>query len=121
MMPPLPLTKLVIPDLVSHCSFKPRLNPACIDASPTSEKWLTEGGKLSDKKQRAFHGLRAGLLTSMCYPDAALPELQVCTDFMNCACLLSIQQRAMTMLTGHLFRSRPLPSVRLFLSSVSTY
>jgi hypothetical protein len=113
MIPSSPPTQIVIPDLVSHCPFKLRLNPACIDASLTSEKWLAEGCKLSEKKQRAFRGIGLGVLTSMCYPDAALPELQVCTDWMNCTCLSFIHQRTMTMLTRRFFGSRRVPSVRL--------
>jgi hypothetical protein len=40
------------------------------------------------KKRRSFHGLKAGLLTSMCYPDAGYPQLRVCCDFMNCQCMV---------------------------------
>jgi hypothetical protein len=97
MLPPSAPTKVVIPDLVSHCEFTPRLNRACLYAAPASENWLAEGGKLSEKKKSDFRGLRAGLLTSMCYPDASLPELQVCCDFMNCA--YSLRARPNSMLT----------------------
>jgi hypothetical protein len=76
-------TKIVIPDLVSHCEFTYRVNPHCAQAAPASEEWLHEGGSLSARKREAFHGLKAGLLTSMCYPDAGYDELRVCCDFMN--------------------------------------
>jgi hypothetical protein len=74
--------KVVLPDLVSHCDFKLRLNSHVHEAAPSSEKWMVEGAKLSAKKIADFRGLKAGLLTSMCYPDADLDELRVCCDFM---------------------------------------
>lgn len=74
--------KIVIPDLVSHCDFKLRLNASVHEAAAQSERWILEGAKLSKKKMAEFHGLKAGLLTCMCYPDADLEQLRVCCDFM---------------------------------------
>jgi hypothetical protein len=80
---PAPSTsKILVPDLVSHCEFKLRLNPNVHEAATASEKWMIEGGKVSAQKAADFKGLKAGLLTSMCYPDAPLDELRVCCDFM---------------------------------------
>jgi hypothetical protein len=74
--------KVVLPDLVSHCEFKLRLNPNVHTATTTSERWILDGAKLSQKKMCDFHGLKAGLLTCLCYPDANLEQLRVCCDFM---------------------------------------
>ncbi|KII87637.1 hypothetical protein PLICRDRAFT_112279 [Plicaturopsis crispa FD-325 SS-3] len=76
-------TKIIIPDLVSHCTFKIKVNPHNEEASVTSKEWLFRGDNLSEKKRKAFHGLKAGFLTSMCYPDADYNQLRVCCDFMN--------------------------------------
>ncbi|THH32805.1 hypothetical protein EUX98_g1401 [Antrodiella citrinella] len=76
-------TKIVIPDLVSHCNFPLRNNRHRKQASVECKQWLFRGGNLNERKRKAFHGLKAGLLTAMCYPDAAYPQLRVCCDFMN--------------------------------------
>ena len=75
--------KIIIPDLVSHCTFDIKINRHHKQATAESKKWLFRGGNLNPKKRQAFHGLKAGLLTSMCYPDADCPQLRVCCDFMN--------------------------------------
>lgn len=77
-------TKIILPDLVSHCAFGIKINRHRKQAAAASKKWLFRGDNLSLKKRRSFHGLKAGLLTSMCYPDAGYPQLRVCCDFMNC-------------------------------------
>lgn len=48
-----------------------------------TKRWLFKDGNLLGKKREAYHGLKAGLLTSMCYPDAAYPQLRVVNDFMT--------------------------------------
>lgn len=80
-------TKIILPDLVSHCAFPIKVNRHRKQAGAASKKWLFRGDNLTLKKRRAFHGLKAGLLTSMCYPDAGYPQLRVCCDFMNCKCM----------------------------------
>lgn len=79
-----PTTEIILPDLVSHCNFRIRVNRHRKQASAASKIWLFRGDNLSSKKRQAFHGLKAGLLTSMCYPRAGYPQLRVCCDFMNC-------------------------------------
>ncbi|KAF7967010.1 hypothetical protein HWV62_36229 [Athelia sp. TMB] len=76
-------TKIILPDLVSHCKLKISVNRHRKQASAASKKWLFRGDNLSLEKRQAFHGLKAGLLTSMCYPHAGYPQLRVCCDFMN--------------------------------------
>ena len=78
-----PPSKIVIPDLVSHCDFPLRNSRHRKQATVECKQWLFRGGNLSERKRNAFHGLKAGLLTSMCYPNAAYPQLRVCCDFMN--------------------------------------
>ena len=80
---PSPSTKIIIPDLVSHCDFPLRNNRHRKQATVECKQWLFRGGNLSERKRTAFHGLKAGLLTAMCYPNAAYPQLRVCCDFMN--------------------------------------
>lgn len=76
-------SKILIPDLVSHCDFPLRTNRHRKQATVECKQWLFRGGNLSDRKRNAFHGLKAGLLTSMCYAKAGYPQLRVCCDFMN--------------------------------------
>lgn len=75
--------KIVFPDLITACPFPLRMNPQCKQAASTSEAWLMRGGNMSEKKRKAYHGLKAGLLTSMCYPEAQYTELRVCCDYIN--------------------------------------
>ena len=75
--------KIIIPDLVSHCTFQLRQNPHGKKVGTASEHWLTRNGNLSHKKQKALHGLKCGLLTAMCYPDCPEYELRVCCDYLN--------------------------------------
>ncbi|EIW78546.1 terpenoid synthase [Coniophora puteana RWD-64-598 SS2] len=76
-------TKIIIPDLVSHCTFDLRISRNHKLAQKECKQWLFSGDQLSDAKRRAFHGLKAGKLTAMCYPEAGYPQLRVCCDFMN--------------------------------------
>ncbi|KDQ58781.1 hypothetical protein JAAARDRAFT_47108 [Jaapia argillacea MUCL 33604] len=76
-------TKIIIPDLVSHCTLKLRINRHHKEAAKSSERWLFRHGNLNEERRTAFRGLKAGFLTSMCYPGAGYPQLQVCCDFMN--------------------------------------
>jgi hypothetical protein len=78
-----PLTKIVLPDLVSYCTFDMKINPHCKQAMADSSEWLLQGDSLNQQKRQAFHGLKAGLLSSICYPDSSYPQLRVCCDFTN--------------------------------------
>ena len=75
--------KIVIPDLVSHCTFKLRSNRHRKRITTETKRWLFKDGNLLGKKREAYHGLKAGLLVSHCYPDAAYPQLRVVNDFMT--------------------------------------
>jgi len=78
-----PSTKIILPDLVSHCDFEIHMNPNVKEASAQAKEWLFEHGKLSEHRKNAFRDLKAGELTSMCYPAADMERLRVCCDFMN--------------------------------------
>ncbi|OAX41622.1 terpenoid synthase [Rhizopogon vinicolor AM-OR11-026] len=78
-----PPTKFVLPDLVSHCDFKLRINRHHKQVTVESKRWLFRGDDLSQKSRKAIHGLKAGRLTSMCYPDVGFPQLRVCCDFLT--------------------------------------
>ncbi|KAH7887063.1 isoprenoid synthase domain-containing protein [Phlebopus sp. FC_14] len=81
--PPVP-TKIIIPDLVSHCTFELQKNRNHKLVSVESKKWLFNGDSdLDERSRRAFHRLKAGQLTAMCYPKAGYPQLRVCSDFLN--------------------------------------
>jgi len=75
--------KILLPDLVSHCNFKLRINRHRKQVTTETKKWLFKDGNLMGKKRSAYHGLKAGLLTSMCYPDAGYGQLRVVNDFLT--------------------------------------
>ena len=78
-----PLKKFIVPDLVSHCTFTLRINRHRQQITTETKKWLFKDGNLLGQKREAYHGLKAGLLTAMCYPDAGCPQLRVCNDFLT--------------------------------------
>ncbi|XP_006463368.1 hypothetical protein AGABI2DRAFT_208101 [Agaricus bisporus var. bisporus H97] len=73
----------ILPDLVSHCDFKLRISRHRKQVTVETKKWLFQGDSLDANKRKAFHGLNAGLLTAMTYPNAACPQLRVCNDFLT--------------------------------------
>jgi hypothetical protein len=100
--------KFLIPDLVSHCPFPLRSNRHRASTSSASKSWLfrgltglpflsaststatttstatsTSSSSRLTERLGAFHGLKAGKLTALCYPTAGAPQLRVCCDFMN--------------------------------------
>jgi hypothetical protein len=77
------IKEIILPDLVSHCTFPSRLNRFCEPVAARSEAWMMDGAQFSEKRCRRFRGLKAGLLTAMCYPDCGEEELRVVADFMN--------------------------------------
>ncbi|OSC97804.1 terpenoid synthase [Trametes coccinea BRFM310] len=74
---------IFFPDLITDCPFPVCHNPHCETASAESKRWLITGCKLSKKKRNALHGLKGGLLTSMCYPRADYDHFRVCCDWIN--------------------------------------
>jgi hypothetical protein len=74
--------KIVLPDLVSHCTFKLRCNRFRKLITTETKRWLFKDGNLMGKKHETYHGLKVGLLVAQCYPDAAYPQLRVVNDFM---------------------------------------
>nr|BBH51502.1 putative sesquiterpene synthase [Clitopilus sp.] len=76
-------TKFILPDLVSHCTFKLRCSRFRQKVTTETKQWLFKGGNLGAKDRVKFHGLKAGLLTAMTYPGAAYPQLRVCNDFLT--------------------------------------
>lgn len=75
--------KFILPDLVSYCPYSQRLNQHAATVSRASESWLLAEADFSATRKEAFLGLRAGLLTAVCYPDAEADQLQVVSDFMS--------------------------------------
>lgn len=76
-------TSFILPDLVGHCTYPLHLNPNWFAVSRQSERWLLEEANFSSKKRQIFMGLKAGELTSSCYPNAEPFYLQVTADFMG--------------------------------------
>lgn len=76
--------KIVLPDLVSHCTFKLRCSRYWKLVTTETKRWLFKDPRnLLGKKREAYHGLKCGLLTSMCYPDAGYFQLRVVNDFLT--------------------------------------
>ncbi|EJC98233.1 terpenoid synthase [Fomitiporia mediterranea MF3/22] len=75
--------KLVIPDLVSDCPFKLRLNPNGPEVGAQSDAWLYSQGSLGARKFMKLRGLKCGLLSAMTYPVAPANELRVVCDFLS--------------------------------------
>ncbi len=75
--------KFILPDLVSHCDFVLHHNRHRKQVTVETKKWLFKGDNLCTAQQDAFHGLKAGLLTSMCYPNAGYPQLRAVNDFLT--------------------------------------
>ena len=73
----------VLPDLVSHCTYPLNLNPNWYPVSRGSEQFLLKEARFTEKKCRIFMGLKAGELTSACYPFCDSFSLQVTADFMG--------------------------------------
>ncbi|KAL4066991.1 isoprenoid synthase domain-containing protein [Scleroderma yunnanense] len=81
--PPYSPTKIIIPDLVSHCTFNLRKSRYHKMLSIETKQWLFRGDSLDERARRAFYGLKAGQLTAMCYPKAGYPQLRVTCDFIT--------------------------------------
>ncbi|KAG9313630.1 terpenoid synthase [Chiua virens] len=81
--PPTPTT-IRLPDLVSHCKFDLHIDRSHKRVSVESMGWLFDGDPdLDEPSRRAFHGVKAGKLAAMCYPNVGYPQLRACTDFLN--------------------------------------
>jgi hypothetical protein len=76
-------TKLLLPELLSHCPYPLRTNPHSYDVSRASEKWLLAVANHSPERTAKFLGLKAGELAASCFPEAREFELRVCSDFLN--------------------------------------
>ena len=82
MSPATPAHKIVIPDLVTYCTFKKRVNRHTKQVTTETKQWLFKGGNLTGKKRDSFRGLKASLLTAMTCSGAAFPQFRVCNDFL---------------------------------------
>ncbi|KJA23141.1 hypothetical protein HYPSUDRAFT_138166 [Hypholoma sublateritium FD-334 SS-4] len=76
-------TKILLPDLVSHCTFKLRHSRHRKQITTETKKWLFKDGNLLGKSRQMYHGLKCGLLTSMTYPDAGYTQLRVVNDYLT--------------------------------------
>ncbi|KIY70696.1 terpenoid synthase [Cylindrobasidium torrendii FP15055 ss-10] len=77
-------TSFTLPDLVSHCKFPLRISRHRKTVTSETKRWLFKcSGNLMGQKRAAYHGLNAGLLTSMCYPRAGHSRLRLCNDFLT--------------------------------------
>ncbi|KAI0654383.1 terpenoid synthase [Cubamyces menziesii] len=74
---------ILLPDLISHCSFPLRRNPHHVLASAESKLWLLAQCGLNEEKRKTFRGLKGGLLAAIGYPLAGCDQLRVCCDWIN--------------------------------------
>ncbi|TFY76926.1 hypothetical protein EWM64_g7086 [Hericium alpestre] len=74
---------ITFPDFISYCDYPLRINPSGPDVAKASEQWLLDGAPLSERKRKAFLGLKSGDLSAMCYPDVEADRLRVVADYMN--------------------------------------
>jgi hypothetical protein len=85
-------THFILPDFESHCASRGlylRINKYCPEVSPAHTEWLLAGlGNIHEDKKKAYEGLQSGVLTSMCYPDAPIEKLRVCSDFVAISLIL---------------------------------
>lgn len=73
----------VLPDLVSHCTYPLNLNTNWHSVSRASEQFVLKEANFSEMKRGVFMGLKAGELTSACYPYCDAFHLQVAADFLG--------------------------------------
>ncbi|TFK67853.1 terpenoid synthase [Pluteus cervinus] len=76
-------THFILPDLISHCTFKLRISRHRKQVTNETKRWLFQGGNLVGKDRDSYHGLNAGLLTAMTYPGASCTQLRACNDFLT--------------------------------------
>lgn len=76
-------TSFLLPDLVSHCTFPLHVSRHHKQVTRETKAWLFKDGNLLGQKAAAYHGLKSGLLTAMCYPNAGYPQMRVCCDFLT--------------------------------------
>jgi hypothetical protein len=76
-------SRYTLPDLVRTCPF-PLLDSGHGDIVNTqSEEWFLELAHYNPEKRQEFLGLKAGVLASVCYPDADEKHLRVVADYLN--------------------------------------
>jgi hypothetical protein len=75
--------QIKLPDIQGYSPFKVSFNQHMDKAGHESEEWFIEGGNLDSKHAVRLKGIRAGLLTAVCYPNADFEEFRVCCDIMN--------------------------------------
>lgn len=76
-------SQITLPDLVAHCPYPLRVNPLCRESTLKSEEWILKEANFTERKRKLFLGLKAGVLTSLCYPDADEFHLQMSSDYLN--------------------------------------
>ena len=75
---------ILLPDLISHCTFDLHTNRNHKSVSVETKKWIFNGDpELNQATRRAFHGLKAGKFAAMVYSNAGYPQLRLCSDFLN--------------------------------------
>jgi len=94
----------VLPDLVSHCPYEPRVNEELPRAVWESKAWIINGSNIgrSEKMLNSLHGIKSGGLLAnllstharwphlvisselacITYPLAPLRKVRACSDFM---------------------------------------
>lgn len=75
---------LRLPDLISHCPFKPVLHKNGDTLAAASEKWFEDGCRVfSADMRRHLHELNAGKLIAYCYNECDDHRFRIICDFLN--------------------------------------
>ncbi|EJU00296.1 terpenoid synthase [Dacryopinax primogenitus] len=74
---------LILPDLVSYCSFDLAINEGCEVCSADSIEWIASFGDLSEKQRASMASIKLGTLAAMSWPSCDIHGLRIGADFMN--------------------------------------
>ena len=75
--------KIILPDLVTGCSFTWSVNPHYERACDESGAWIESFKVFSDRKRAIFKVYNSELLVALTYSYAGFEELRTCCDFVN--------------------------------------
>jgi alpha-muurolene/germacrene-A/gamma-muurolene/(+)-delta-cadinol synthase len=78
-----------IPDIISHCPFKPIYHKNGDALAAASDNWVAGGCRvLTENLRRHLHKLKAGKLAAFCYNECSDDRLRVACDILNVLWLL---------------------------------
>ncbi|KAJ3876021.1 isoprenoid synthase domain-containing protein [Lentinula edodes] len=77
-------SSILLPDFASHTCFATRFNRYCNRVAVETKHWIFKenSGMIAGLTPRLYDTQKFTLLASVCYPDAAYPQLRLCSDFL---------------------------------------